>query len=111
MAKSKPQSVTCPHCGKSHELAFRATVPASQKITLRLKSDSEFFAADLIAELRALCEAATVRRCERTWTVTDASPPCSCRGCTAYALALALGTALDAIEAAVYTNEDDDDWA
>jgi hypothetical protein len=43
--------VKCPHCKKEHELEYRARIPADQKMSILIKSESECIAADALGLL------------------------------------------------------------
>ncbi len=45
-----PQPITCPHCAKEIHLDFSAHIPDSQRLTITLKSEGRYLAAELLAE-------------------------------------------------------------
>ena len=48
---STPETVKCPHCREVITPAFVATVPPEQTMTMTLKTQSKYLAADIIGEV------------------------------------------------------------
>ena len=45
-----PSNITCPSCGHAFGVVATATVPDSQRIKMKITSESPFFAADQIGK-------------------------------------------------------------